>query len=293
MNTDTFISFINRFSEYDPLLVESIKKGYFVIHESTQDRYKFDTLNKIFDKHKPKITEYYQKVFESLYKNTNKIPDMYIELDNIDDKYRHLESMSIIFTSDKGDEAKFIKKGNQRSIIVPIPSKIYELVDTFKSEYLTAVQKLFPDVDPDVAYEYLSNPGNLGQYKFDDGSNLFTSYITIWKKYKSIVSDIVNTTTRGILTHELVHAMDDSDFNLNTKDVKTKYQYYNSPHERNAYLIGLLSEINMNSPFNDIISNGKLKQYLDIMSPSNKKRMIKRIHDIWNNMYKSESLQKK
>jgi len=34
MNTDTFISFINRFSEYDPILVESIKKGYNILFEN-------------------------------------------------------------------------------------------------------------------------------------------------------------------------------------------------------------------------------------------------------------------
>lgn len=253
------------------------------LNESAQDRYKYSNLNKIFNTKQKAITDYYQKIFESLYKNGSQISDMIIKLDELDDRYTHLKSMPIIFTSTKGDEAHFSNKYNHRIIVIPTPIKLYELANDFKLDYLTEVKKLFPDVDPEIAYEYLTSPGQLSQYKFEDGTNLFNSYISLWKEYKTKVSNIVNTTTRGIFTHEIVHALDDSDFSYVENNIKTKYQYYNSPHERNAYLVGLLSEVDMDKDFKDIISSGKIKQYLDIMSPNNKKRMVKRIHDIWSN----------
>lgn len=223
------------------------------LNESANDRFKYTYLNDTFDKYKKVINDYYQKVFESLYENCRQVSDMRINLTDLDQKYRHLESMPIIFTATEGDQASFISIHNKRYIHIPTPSTLYTLATEFKLEYLDEVKKLFPDIDHEIAYKYLSVPGNLTQYKFDDGTDLFNSYISLWKEYKSKVSHIVNTTTRGIFIHEMVHAMDSTDFKFNDTDSKTKYQYYNSPHERNAYLIGLLSEVDMNTDFKDII----------------------------------------
>jgi len=197
-----------------------------------------------------------------------------------------LSDIPIIFKTDIGDEALYMNVRYEKQIVVPIPSKLNELFSEFKVDYLSEVKKLFPDVEEDVAYSYLSSPYSLSKYKFPDGTNLFHSYMKLWKEYKEKIKLRVNRITRGILVHEIIHAIDDSmhpkTFDHN-KDTKTKYQYFNLPEEINAYIVGLISELSdedMDKSFNEIINTGKVKQYLTVLSPNNRKRALKRIYSI-------------
>lgn len=266
-------------------VVIPIVEKYKELFESQKDIFKYNKLNKVFDSHSKDIIDFYQKVFESLYKDKlNENYSFRTTIGTFDDDYVHLSGVPVLFLAKMGDEAAYQNIHNHKSIIIPTPSKLYRLAEDFKKEYLDTVKIIFPDVDPEIAYEYLEVPGQLAQYEFEDGSNLFRAYYEIYKKYKEKVEEMVNTTTRGILVHEIVHAIDDSDFTFSGSGVDTKYQYYNSPHERNAYIVGLMSQFGTDKKFRDILDFPNIKNYLDNLSHSNRKRVTKRLYSIWSEM---------
>jgi len=262
-------------------LIESIGLGYNILFESKVDFEKYSLINKRVDALIPKIVDYYTGFLKE-----DKRKSLYLQVGDISDKYNHLSEIPIIFTADIGDTASYMNIRYEKQIVVPIPSKVNDLFNEFKLDYLSEVKKLFPDVEEDVAYSYLSSPYNLSEYKFPDDGNLFESYMKLWKEYKEKIKLRVNRITRGILVHEIIHAIDDSmhpkTFDHN-KDTKTKYQYFNLPEEINAYIVGLISELSdedMDKSFNEIINTGKVKQYLTVLSPNNRKRALKRIYSI-------------
>lgn len=248
-------------------LIESIGLGYSAVFESKVDFEKYSLVNKRIDALVPMIVDYYvsflgKEDIKLLSKEDARSKRLYLKIGKISDKYNHLSDIPIILTPYINDMG-YYNHGPEKVIIIPIASTFNDLFSEFRHDFLSEIKKYDTDREEKV------------------------SYLKLVKEYREKIKRLVNTSIRGILAHEIVHAIDDSMYHKSfeyTKEIEPQtYEYYNLPEEINAYIIGLLSKLpeeDIDKSFKEIINTESVKEYLDLLFPNNRKRALKRIYSI-------------
>ncbi len=98
----------------------------------------------------------------------------------------------------------------------------------------------------------------------------------------------------NIFVHEFIHYLDSLKYKYNfPKNHKNLYDYYNSPHEYNAYYNELLNKLLKNKPkIKSLTSKVFLKYALDLMeftsflSDENLKKLKTRLYKLWSRINK-------
>jgi len=165
-------------------------------------------------------------------------------------------------------------------------------MEQFQKEYMELLHEVDPDVDKDTGFWLINYPDKMRQYKIDE-EELLPKYLKLVMKHREQIAKYVNEDVRDTFTHEMTHAIDDVKGlfpNASLRAEMTETEYYNSQEELNAYLIGMLSRINLDQPIKEIFKHTIISAFLNKMQPKNRKKIIKRIYDTIQRLRDKEKL---
>ena len=262
--------FIESFRELDPLLIESVLAGYSVIFESN-DSYRFGILREIVNQLSGPMKSALDYAMYTAKRNVGRFDSFG---DPATPEFR-------TFANKKdGKLIGYTSMGSGETTATPI-----EIDDDIMS-HINVNHITLEDSRPDRGGSY--NKGKIEIHTTPSASDYIHRILSGEEFDESRWASISRKALshmQSMLLHELVHAWDSTRFDLKRGkkvSIDSKKDYHRTPTEVNAHLMQKLNQyLGDTHSFDSFIRMPDVYDLLSNYTPSQRKRVLKRIHSIW------------